>query len=296
MTLTQIEAFLAVMEFGSMTKAANRLYITQPTISHRIESLEEELGCPLLERRKGVRQIELTPQGKAFVPQARKWQTLLLETRHALSRGTAKGIFNVAFSQSFDYALSANIYRKFLSRNLPVHMFISSYNSEYLFESLERGLSDLVLMNFPFSSDNTTVTPFYREDMVIVAGPDCPYPDPVDVSALEIEKEIFINWGIDFKVWHEHNLGAVSDTYVHSGSLLNVEPMISHSDFWAVIPVSAARVMTQRGRARICRPSHPLPTRNAYLGLPVDYKKEYVDLFLEDVRSVLSDCEGMELL
>jgi DNA-binding transcriptional LysR family regulator len=69
MNLRQLSYLLAIADDGSFTRAAERLFVAQPSLSQQIKSLERELGGPLLERLPtGVR---LTAAGKAFVPEAR---------------------------------------------------------------------------------------------------------------------------------------------------------------------------------------------------------------------------------
>jgi DNA-binding transcriptional LysR family regulator len=69
MNLRQLRYILAIADEGSFTRAAERLFVAQPSLSQQIKSLERELGGPLLERLpKGVR---LTTAGKAFIPEAR---------------------------------------------------------------------------------------------------------------------------------------------------------------------------------------------------------------------------------
>ena len=67
MTFLEIEAFLKIAQCGSFSAAAEKLYITQPALGRRIRALEEELGYSLFIRNKGVRHVELTRQGRAFV-------------------------------------------------------------------------------------------------------------------------------------------------------------------------------------------------------------------------------------
>ena len=78
MTQLEIEAFLNIVKYGSITKAAEVLYISQPALSRRIKSLENELQYELFIRQKGIRNVILTPQGEAFIPIAEKWQQLWL--------------------------------------------------------------------------------------------------------------------------------------------------------------------------------------------------------------------------
>lgn len=65
MTLSQIKYFLVVAEKKSVTEAANRLFVTQPAVSHSIRMLRRELGCELFYR--GSSKIELTPAGEKYV-------------------------------------------------------------------------------------------------------------------------------------------------------------------------------------------------------------------------------------
>ena len=81
MTNLEIEAFLAVVRLGSITAAAQAIFITQPALSRRLQALEEELGYPLFRRGKGQRNIQLTEEGKAFVPVAERWRQLWRQSR-----------------------------------------------------------------------------------------------------------------------------------------------------------------------------------------------------------------------
>ena len=79
MNLRQLRYILAIADEGSFTRAAERLFVAQPSLSQQIKSLERELGGPLLERLpKGVR---LTTAGKAFIPEARAAVAEPVETR-----------------------------------------------------------------------------------------------------------------------------------------------------------------------------------------------------------------------
>lgn len=70
MELRVLRYFITVVNERNISKAANKLHISQPTISRQIKDLEAELGVTLLER--GSRSIELTPSGNYFANQARQ--------------------------------------------------------------------------------------------------------------------------------------------------------------------------------------------------------------------------------
>src|SRR5919204_569016 len=68
MELAQVEGFVEAQRRGSITRAAEALELTQPTLTARIRSLEAELGVALLVR--GRRGVALTPAGRRFLPRA----------------------------------------------------------------------------------------------------------------------------------------------------------------------------------------------------------------------------------
>ena len=70
MDLLQLEHFLAVVEEGSFTRAAERVYRTQPAVSQSVKKLEESIGVPLFAR--DMPELPLTEAGRALVDYARR--------------------------------------------------------------------------------------------------------------------------------------------------------------------------------------------------------------------------------
>ena len=68
-SLRQLEYLVTVVDQGSFTRAAERLHVTQPALSHQMRALEKGVGGPLLERLP--RSLRLTPMGRAMLPHAR---------------------------------------------------------------------------------------------------------------------------------------------------------------------------------------------------------------------------------
>ncbi|MDO5016140.1 MAG: selenium metabolism-associated LysR family transcriptional regulator [Eubacteriales bacterium] len=79
-TIKQLEVFVAIVEAGSFTRAANRLYMAQSTISGHIQSLEKELGVTLF-RRDSKRNIQLTEIGRRIYDNA----VVIIDNCHALA-------------------------------------------------------------------------------------------------------------------------------------------------------------------------------------------------------------------
>lgn len=89
MSVRQMEYFVAIVEEGSFSRAANRLNITQPALSQQVKALENELGAPLLERLgRGVR---VTAAGRAYLPHAQTTLAAYQRGRRAVN-GVASGL------------------------------------------------------------------------------------------------------------------------------------------------------------------------------------------------------------
>ncbi|MDP8925327.1 MAG: LysR family transcriptional regulator, partial [Actinomycetota bacterium] len=91
MLLRQMECFLAVARLGNVSRAAEEMYLTQPTLTARIKALEEELGDQLFVRTS--RGMRLTEAGREFLPYAERCMASLEEGRQRLGelRGASGG-------------------------------------------------------------------------------------------------------------------------------------------------------------------------------------------------------------
>lgn len=83
MDIQELEAFWWIAQTGSFNRAAERLYLTQPSVTARIQALEKELGQPLFERKpRGVR---LTDAGRALLPHAERVLQDIRKARQAVT-------------------------------------------------------------------------------------------------------------------------------------------------------------------------------------------------------------------
>ena len=76
MNYQNIKVFQAILEHQNISAAAKALNYTRSTVSEALKQLEEELGVQLIVRERGVRQVRLTPAGRAFVPLVDEWEEM----------------------------------------------------------------------------------------------------------------------------------------------------------------------------------------------------------------------------
>jgi DNA-binding transcriptional LysR family regulator len=101
-TISQLEAFYWVAELGSVHRAANKLNVTQPTVSLRLRQLEAELAAPVLEPHgRGVR---LTPAGHAFLAKSKLVLDAYAHLHSAASPSAISGALRIGLAEGFAVA------------------------------------------------------------------------------------------------------------------------------------------------------------------------------------------------
>ncbi|GLW55827.1 LysR family transcriptional regulator [Kitasatospora phosalacinea] len=145
-TLRQFEYLVTVVDTGSFTRAAERLHVTQPALSHQVRALEGSLGGPLLERLP--RAVRLTPLGRAVLPHAR---ALLADAErlHAAARratGLEEGELEVAAVHSVALGLLPPVLRAWRARHPRVRVRLREYpHEELLRAATAAGRADLAV-------------------------------------------------------------------------------------------------------------------------------------------------------
>lgn len=138
-----LRAFLAVVDTGSMTAAAQQVARSQSAVSMQIKKLEESVGRPLLSRGSGT--ISLTPVGYDLLAHARKLMEIHSGAVAALHRSGIEG--RVTFGVPDDYVMVylAPALRTFSSRYSEVEVTVVCEPSTSLVTRIERGEIDLAL-------------------------------------------------------------------------------------------------------------------------------------------------------
>jgi DNA-binding transcriptional LysR family regulator len=168
--LPQIEAFLEVARRQNLSRAAEALFVSQPTLTARLQSLEASLGERLFVRtRRGMR---LTEAGDAFLPYAEHAVAALADGRERLEelrRGVAGRLVLGAPPTVSTYTLPALLAR-FSAEHPNVRLAVKTGTSE---EILEMVLHDRVQLGIMRSLVHTEIesVPLYTDDLVLIAGP-----------------------------------------------------------------------------------------------------------------------------
>jgi LysR family transcriptional regulator, cyn operon transcriptional activator len=191
-SLRQIQYFLAAAESLHFTKAAERLSVTQPTLSHQIAQLEASLGGPLFDRIG--KQVRLTESGALLQRYASRAVRELEAGRLALSEleGMVRGELRIGVIQSFSRTLLPSILGGFITRYPGIHLDIREMTGLEIEQGLAAGSLDLGIAFAPTALDGTEVEPVLEERLLLVVGPDNEFAKRKSVKLSELNKKAVV--------------------------------------------------------------------------------------------------------
>jgi DNA-binding transcriptional LysR family regulator len=166
----QLHNFLAIVEEGSISKAAEKLHLAQPYLSQQLKALEDELGVKLVERT--TRRFQVTEAGRVLSYRARQIldlsETAVKEVRD-FNEGI-KGTLSIGcLTSAIETILTKKIY-EFHEDYPDVNFDIRQYGTEEILELIKRGIIEIGIIRSPLNSDLFGSIPLPVEPMVAVAG------------------------------------------------------------------------------------------------------------------------------
>jgi LysR family hydrogen peroxide-inducible transcriptional activator len=171
-SLRQLEYFVAVAEALSFRRAAERLGVSQPTLTGQIAALEGALDVVLLERSRAG--TMLSPAGRELLGSA---QAVLEQARGLTDRarslaGGPTGTFRLGVSPTLGPYLLPHILPDLHRAYAGVKLYVREAVPRTLLEELRSGRYDLILTALPIPDQQLTVAPLFQEPIKLVLGPD----------------------------------------------------------------------------------------------------------------------------
>lgn len=191
MLLKQIECFLMVAKLGNLSRAAEEMFLTQPTLTARLKALEEDVGDQLFLRTKGG--MKLTGAGEALVPYAERCiESVENGKQHLkeLREGTAGHLKIGALPRVSTYTLPTLLGR-FTEEYPGVLVSVRTGHSTDILDMVLREEVQIGLSR-PLEHPDIESTLLYEEDLVLVVNPEHHFTSEESVSIEEVSKENLI--------------------------------------------------------------------------------------------------------
>lgn len=263
MTNLEVEAFLTVCRQKTISQAAAELYVSQSSLSTRLRKLERELGYLLFLRRKGGREVELTPEGRKFYTLALQYQEVVRQM-FTVAEHPAPGKFRVSSINSIGTYLLPPVYERFLQSYPQVRLEIQDMESEMACRKIVQGATDLAFTTANRRSGQIDAFPVLLEPMALICSADSPYPHTVEPEMLAVKDEVYIEWCAEYSQWHQAVFGADAVPRIRLEIMGQLQRFVKKKNSWAIVPASVAKGLTEAPDIRLHQMAFSVPGRTVY--------------------------------
>jgi LysR family transcriptional regulator, hydrogen peroxide-inducible genes activator len=297
-SLIQMEYAVAVDTYRHFATAAEKCFVTQPTLSMQLKKMEDELDIVLFDRTKqpvipteaGAKIIE---QARVILQEAKKIQLIAEETKSQISGELRVGVIPTV--APYLLPLFAGEYKK----NYPnVQVKVEELITERIEEKLEKELLDVGIVVTPLHNKGIVEAPLYYEEMMIYAHPDHPLTHkPVieikDMDSPEIwllsDGHCFRNQVINLCSLHDFSSNKLPFEF-EGGSLDTLTKIIDKQGGFTLIPELAGLEMTGAKGKQIRHFSGKLPLREVSLVYTRRFAKiRLLNLLVDSIRKAVPE-------
>lgn len=310
-TLKQLEYFVGISETHSYRRAAERLGVSQPTLTTQMTVLEESLGIKLFERSRSG--IELTPLGRDLLINARRVLEevrALTDAADSASRGPA-GTHRMGVPPTVGPYFLPNVVPQLHRKYFALQFYVRENTPYELETDLQEGRLDLILSPLPISSRDLLVEELFEEPLKLVVPTDHPFAQRpfIERSALRGQKILTLESRHYYyrQVYSLcENLGAHMLRDFEGTSLDTLRQMVNMGMGLAFLPALYIRseihdrrdltIVDLKGEnitrtiALVCRPTSP--NRHLYRQLASEMRQIIIE-DLSDVVQVRGNTSGL---
>lgn len=201
MTITQLKYALAIAEHKNFTKAAEKCFVTQPTLSTQIQKLEDELDVVIFDR--GKKPIELTEVGRKIVSQARNIVNEADRIQDIVDqqKGFIGGEFKLGIIPTIMPTLLPMFLKNFIKKYPKVKLKIEELTTEEILTRINDGHLDAAIAATPLKRENIKERVLYYEPFVAYIPDNHRLRDKktIEISDLEIEDMLLLEDGHCFR-------------------------------------------------------------------------------------------------
>ena len=274
MTITQLEYVVAVATYKSFVAAAEKCFVTQPTLSMQIQKLEEDLQIRLFDRTKHP--IEVTEMGESIVAQAR---VILSESEKIgelvqLQQKKMSGTFRIAVIPTIAPYVLPQLLDQYTKAYPDVKLHASELETDRILTALRNGEIDAALVSTPLEERNIKEYPIFYEPFVAYFSPDEAALEkrlvkPEDISLERIwllsEGHCMRNQVLDLCSDHVEELQTNRPYRYESSNVETLRKMVDKNGGLTVLPELATHEFPEDTMERIRYFEEPQPVREVGL-------------------------------
>src|SRR5690606_10544763 len=189
MTLVQLQYVLAVAEYKNFTLAADKSFVTQPTLSMQIQKLEKELNIEIFDR--SAHPIKLTQIGEKVVEQAKIILSEANKMAHLVyeEKGQVEGEFYIGVIPTVLPTLVPMFYRTFEKAFPKSNLIIKEMQTDEIIIGLQEGILDFGIVVTPLHEEQIVENVLYYEPLVGYVPASHPLHSKKKIEASDLESD-----------------------------------------------------------------------------------------------------------
>ena len=298
MTITQLEYLVAVDTYRSFVLAAEKCFVTQPTLSMQIQKVEEELDVRIFDRSKLP--VQPTPIGVPILRQARatlKEYALIAETVAAF-RNEIKGTLRLGIIPTLAPYLLPQLVSRFTKRYKDIRLEIWEYPTEVIRQQLRQEELDCGILATPLNDSQLEEFPIFYESFVVYASASHPLSQKktVKVSDLTPTDVWLLNEGHCMRnqvlnlCAHKDRQKAIKNLEYNTGSVETLKHMVELNSGWTILPELAVRDLKEEQLDMVRYFKDPEPVREISLLTTRNFiRKTQSDALIREIQEMLPE-------
>jgi DNA-binding transcriptional LysR family regulator len=258
MNLSQLKAFLAVAQDGSFSRAAEKLYLTQPAVSKQIQALEEALGMRLFDRIG--RSILLTQAGNILHDHAHIAFQTLEEARETINqlRGLQRGHLRVSAASTIGTYMLPQPLGELKSQYPGIEISLAITNKARVVQQVLNHEVELGFVGPPVEPAELEMEEYLLDELVLIAAPTHRLAREESVGVAELVEEVFIlrEQGSGTREIMEEELGRVRVSLkkaMELGSTEAIKQAVAANLGVSIVSMFAITLETLQGRLAVAR-------------------------------------------
>lgn len=292
MTITQLEYIIAVDTYRHFATAAERCFVTQPTLSMQIQKLEDDLGSKIFDRSK--QPVIPTETGEEIIAQAR---IVVHETRMIYQlikdkQGLMQGDLTVGIIPTLAPYLLPTFLHPFLVKYPDVKIKFKEMNKDVIIEQLKSGRIDAGLLVTPLHDSSIMEYPLFYEELLAFVSKDNmahikTYVLPADIDVKELwlleEGQCFRNQVLNLC---EIKMQPNQDSHFEyeAGNIETLKKMVEINKGVTILPELATLDFNVKQQNMVRHFKGPVPVREVSLATHRNFvKKKLVDVLKQEV-------------
>lgn len=192
MELRHLRYFIAVAESLNFTRAAERVHITQSTLSHQIRQLEEEVGKDLFDRRG--KRVVLTEAGESFLAYATRALGVIDQGLSELKQTVVPmtGTVRIGTTPTFNMGFLPDCIALFLKQNATVKIVVEELSGDAITEGLKARRLDVGIAYRPERQKEIRFEPLFNEELALVVPHGHPLAKRKRLRVAELHREAMV--------------------------------------------------------------------------------------------------------